>query len=140
MAADKFATLLRAANAGRLPTKFFVDAGGRRRAPRRAALGYRMRSGVRMKVWDNHAYRVLPVTNFVMILPIEVPRARATAIAAERPGAAGRAATNAQVAELMDDMLVFQSDTRNTMFGARVRCSPSSRSRRSRSALALFFR
>ena len=27
------------------------------------------------------------------------------------------AATNAQVAELMDDMLVFQSDTRNMMFG-----------------------
>ena len=26
-------------------------------------------------------------------------------------------ATNAQVAELVDDMLEFQSDTRNTMFG-----------------------
>ena len=34
------------------------------------------------------------------------------------PAVAG--ATNAQVAELMDDMLVFQSDTRTSMFGLVV--------------------
>jgi len=114
MAAEKFAVLLRVANAGRLPTKFFVDA-GTRKGPEAKALGYKMRDGVRVKVWDNHAFRVLPVTNFVMILPIDVPAQVAAATPADISISAP--ATNAQVAELMDDMLVFQSDTRNTMFG-----------------------
>lgn len=116
MAADKFATLLRVANAGRLPTKFFVDAGGRPARGEDAALGYRMRSGERVKVWDNHAHRRLPVSNFVMILPIDVESVPNEEIAAgdAEPVAV---ATNAQVAELMDDMLVFQSDTRTSMFG-----------------------
>ena len=118
MAADKFATLLAVANAGRLPTKFIVDAGGPANTPEARSLSYRMRSGVRTKVWDNHAFRTLPVTHFVMILPIEVP----TVTAAETPRfdaltPPAALATNAQVAELMDDMLVFQSDTRHTMFG-----------------------
>ncbi len=118
MAADKFATLLAVANAGRLPTKFIVDAGGPPKGPEGKALAYRMRSGVRTKVWDNHAFRTLPVTHFVMILPIEVPTlspADVPRIEAATPPVA--LATNAQVAELMDDMLVFQSDTRHTMFG-----------------------
>src|SRR5215207_3288411 len=36
MAAEKFATLLRAANAGRLPSKFIVDAGARKGADAKA--------------------------------------------------------------------------------------------------------
>jgi|SRR5689334_10136899 len=115
MAADKFATLLRVANAGRLPTKFFVDAGAKQGAEAKA-LGYRKRAGMRVKVWDNHAFRVLPVSNFVMILPIDVPP-QVTAPPAISEAATLSAATSTQVAELMDDMLVFQSDTRNTMFG-----------------------
>ena len=121
MAADKFATLLRVANAGRLPTRFFVDTGDRRSGADAAALGYRVRAGARVKVWDNHAHRTLPVTSFVMILPIDVPTAPAAGAHAAGVVAADPAlpapATNAQVAELMDDMLVFQSDTRHTMFG-----------------------
>ncbi len=121
MAADKFAMLLRVANAGRLPTKFFVDAGGPAARAQVPALGYRIRSGVRVKVWDNHVHRTLPVTNFVMILPIDVPSqpagAPGPAVDPPAPSAPGSPATNAQVAELMDDMLVFQSDTRHTMFG-----------------------
>ena len=116
MAADKFAMLLRTASAGRLPTKFFVDAGRRVAGAKTPVLGYRMRSGVRMKVWDNHASPSLPITNFVMILPIELP-VPANGIAATSDPVLPVAATNAQVAELMDDMLVFQSDTRNVMFG-----------------------
>ena len=117
MATDKFATLLRVANAGRLPTKFFVDAGERPVRGEPKGLGYRMRVGERVKVWENHTHRTLPVSNFVMILPIDVPSAASSAmtVSAEVPTVA--VATNAQVAELMDDMLVFQSDTRNTMFG-----------------------
>ncbi len=117
MAAEKFATLLRVANAGRLPTKFFVDAGERSDRPEAKALGYRMRSGARVKVWDNHAFRILPVTNFVMILPIDVPPAPESPVLLSESAAPVALATNAQVAEMMDDMLVFQSDTRHTMFG-----------------------
>ena len=116
MAMEKFETLLRVATAGRLPAKFFVDA-GERSGPDAKAFGYRMRSGLRMKVWDNHAFRVLPVSNFVMILPIELPAVSAGAAPPMDARVAAAPATNAQVAELMDDMLVFQSDTRNTMFG-----------------------
>jgi hypothetical protein len=117
MAADKFATLLRVANAGRLPTKFFVDAGGRPARGEEAALGYKMRSGERVKIWDNHAHRRLPVSNFVMILPIDVGPVSNEEIAASDAVPPAAVATNAQVAELMDDMLVFQSDTRTSMFG-----------------------
>jgi hypothetical protein len=71
MSPEKFATLLRAANAGRLPAKFIVDAGGGK-GPEAKAFDYRKRSGIRVKAWDNHAFRVLPVTNFVMILPMDL--------------------------------------------------------------------
>lgn len=118
MAADKFATLLAVANAGRLPTRFIVDAGGPVTGAEGKALAYRVRAGRRSKVWDNHAFRTLPLTSFVMILPIDVPASPLPeAPTAEAPAPAEALATNAQVAELMDDMLVFQSDTRHTMFG-----------------------
>jgi ABC-type Na+ efflux pump permease subunit len=120
MGTEKFSTLLRVANAGRLPTKFIVDAGGPASKPEGKALSFRMRSGARVKLWDNHAFRILPVTNFVMILPIDVPTMAPGSEPSPRIDAVSppvALATNAQVAELMDDMLVFQSDTRNTMFG-----------------------
>lgn len=117
MAAEKFGTLLRVANAGRLPTKFFVDAGARPERAQTPALGYRLRGGHRIKVWDNHAHRILIVTNFVMILPIDIPPASINGAVTQLALPPGAVATNTQVAELADDMLVFQSDTRNTMFG-----------------------
>jgi hypothetical protein len=115
MSSEKFATLLRVANAGRLPAKFIIEAGARSGAEAKA-FRYRKRSGVPVKVWDNHAFRVLPVNHFVMILPIDLPPVTTGAPALE-PSSPAAPATNARVAELMDDMLVFQSDTRNTMFG-----------------------
>jgi hypothetical protein len=117
MATEKFAMLLRVANAGRLPTKFFVDAGQPPVRGEAKGLGYRIRVGERVKVWENHAHRTLPVTNFVMILPIDVSVAASESKAASVDVPPVAVATNAQVAELMDDMLVFQSDTRTTMFG-----------------------
>jgi hypothetical protein len=112
---DKFATLLRAANAGRLPAKFIVDAGAKKGAEARA-FDYKKRAGVRVKAWDNHASRVLPVTNFVMILPMELATTVTPAVIVD-PASPAAPASNAQMAELMDDMLMFQSDTRTTMFG-----------------------
>src|SRR5262249_18020814 len=77
------------------------------------------------------------ITKFSMILPIEVGArgepARAPVAALPGPAGTGAAAsesvphepavplesvaTNAQVAELVDDLLVFQSETRNTLYG-----------------------
>ena len=117
MAADKFEPLLRVALSGRLPNKFFVDAGARVSARETRGLSYGLRSDVRTKVWDTASFRTLPVTNFAMILPIEVPEARenGTPPAAE-PWPVESMATNAQVAELVDDLLVFQSETRNMLY------------------------
>jgi len=119
MASDKFAMLMRVANAGRLPTKFFIDAGEPKANGGPPALSYRHRSSQRVKIWDNHAHRILPVMNFVMILPIDVANtvAPVATVAAQDLVPPVAVATNAQVAELVDDMLEFQSDTRNTMFG-----------------------
>jgi hypothetical protein len=114
MTVEKFAMLLRVASAGRLPTKFFVDTGNRAAAGETPGLGYRIRSGHRTKIWDNHAHRALAIANFVMILPIEVPAAGSGA-ALEASASAG--ASDARIADLAEEMLVFQSDTRNSMFG-----------------------
>ncbi len=114
MAADKFAHLMRAANAGRMPTRFMVDVGG----DGTEGIAYRVRGGGREKLWDNAAFRVLPVTHFVMILPLDVAGdAPATAPVTAAAAADAAWATNAQITDMMDDMLTFQSDTRNTMFG-----------------------
>ena len=117
MSGEKFGTLLHVANAGRLPTKFIVDAGARPEHAQTPALGYRLRGGNRIKVWDNHAHRILVVTNFVMILPIEIAPPPGNSGVTQLALPPGAVATNTQVAELADDMLVFQSDTRHTMFG-----------------------
>jgi hypothetical protein len=115
MAAEKFAMLLRVASAGRLPTKFFVDAGQRGSADEKPGLSYRVRAGHRTKIWDNHVHRTLAVANFVMILPIDVPIGSGTGGALDAAPAVS--ANDARIADLADDLLVFQSDTRNSMFG-----------------------
>ena len=116
LSADRFAAVLRAINAGHLPAKFFVDVGKRESGVEAPAFGFRSRAGARIKHWDNVAHRVLPVTSCVMIMALEavpvvapnVPRIESELIGT---------ATNAQVAELVDDLLVFQADTRHTMMG-----------------------
>jgi hypothetical protein len=117
MAADKFEPLLRVALSGRLPNKFFVDAGERVSARETRGLSYGLRRDVRTKVWDTTTFRTLPVTNFAMILPIEVgePRENGAPPPVE-PYPVESMATNAQVAELVDDLLVFQSETRNMLY------------------------
>src|SRR6266550_210373 len=132
MAPDKFKALLRVAVSGLLPTKFFVDAGERISKTETRGLTYWVGAGGRTKVWDSESHRALPITKFSMILPIELLAQRGEGVRAQpalpaQEGAAQLAlphetvpaesvATNAQVAELVDDLLVFQSETRNTLY------------------------
>jgi hypothetical protein len=130
MAPDKFKALLRVAVNGLLPNKFFVDAGKRISKTETRGLTYWTGAGGRTKVWDSESFRSLPITKFSMILPIEVlaqrgEGSRPPALPQESPQPAAlpheavpteSVATNAQVAELVDDLLVFQSETRNTLY------------------------
>ena len=75
MAQDKFDTLFRLALAGRLPARFFVDAGVRTVGRGTRGLTHVTRRGRRIKQWDTTAFRILPVTNFVAILPVAVAMA-----------------------------------------------------------------
>lgn len=111
----KFAALLEVALAGGLPSKFFVEAGERLSVTKTRGIGYALRDGGRTKIWDNRGQRILPVTTFSMILPIATPAAiTASAHDDEHPGLASLA-TNAQLAELADELLVFQGETRHTL-------------------------
>ena len=117
MAADKFEPLLRVALSGRLPNKMFVDAGERDTARETRGLAHKARSGESVKYWDVDGFPTLPVTNFAMILPIEIGDARENGIPvlSEQPPPPPTA-THAQVAELVDDLLAFQSETRYTLY------------------------
>lgn len=129
IAPEKFKALLRVAVGGHLPNKFFVDAGERVSRTETRGLTYWNGAGGRTKVWDSESFRTLPITRFSMILPIDLPArgegSRAPGLPQEpAPPAllqheavpAESLATNAQVAELVDDLLVFQSETRNTLY------------------------
>ena len=116
MAGAKFDTLVRVALSGRLPTKFFIDAGKRISRAENPGMGYEVRAGKRTKFWDTLAHRTLLVTNFSFILPIDVPEPRGDEVAPPDVHPGPLAATNAQVAELIDDLLVFHGETKNTLF------------------------
>jgi hypothetical protein len=111
----KFAALLDVALAGGLPSKFFVEAGERLAPGRTRGIGYALVNGVRTKVWDNRRQRILPVAGFTMILPVAVPPAPAVPQLEDEAPALGSLATNAQLAELADELLVFQGETRHTL-------------------------
>jgi hypothetical protein len=120
MAQDKFDTLFKLALAGRLPARFFVDAGVRTVGRGTRGLTHVTRRGRRIKQWDTTAFRILPVTNFVAILPVAVamPEPVAPGQGPEFPlpglDAAESPATNAQLAELADELLVYHGETRAT--------------------------
>ena len=120
MAQDKFDTLFKLALAGRLPARFFVDAGVRTVGRGTRGLTHVTRRGRRIKQWDTTAFRILPVTNFVAILPVAVamPEPVAPGQGPEYPlpglDAAESPATNAQLAELADELLVYHGETRAT--------------------------
>jgi hypothetical protein len=116
MAGAKFDTLVRVALSGRLPTKFFVDAGDRISRTEARGMGYEVRAGKRTKVWDTLAHRTLLITNFSFILPIDVAEPRGEEPVMPEVVNPPTMATNVQLAELIDDLLVFHSETKHTLF------------------------
>jgi hypothetical protein len=116
MGSAKFDTLVRVALSGRLPTKFFVDAGERISRTEAPGLGYEVRGGKRTKFWNTLSHRTLLVTNFSFILTIDVPEPRSDEAATHAATAPASAVSNTQVAELIDGLLVFHGETKNTMF------------------------
>jgi hypothetical protein len=115
MPAKKFDALLQIALSGRLPTKFFVDAGERVSRAVTKGLSYRMGPAGRTKIWDNKSFRSLLVTNFVVILPISISERRRTASGDAEPGSIEPTASWSQVAELADDLTVFQSQAHHML-------------------------
>jgi hypothetical protein len=115
LSAAKFEALLKVAVSGRLPSKFYVYAGDRVSAKDTRGMGYTVRSGERIKVWDNKKYRSLPVTNFSVILPISVPEAQESPVVEEDRALVETLTNNDQVAELADEFAVFQGETKNAL-------------------------
>jgi len=115
LSAAKFEALLKVAISGRLPSKFYVHAGDRVSAKETRGMGYTVRAGERIKVWDNKRYRSLPVTNFSVILPISVPEAPESPVFEEDRALVETLTNSDQVAELADEFAVFQGETKNAL-------------------------
>jgi hypothetical protein len=119
MSAEKFDMMMRLAAAGKLPAKFFVDIAGRPGPLGSRGFGYVMRAGRKVKLWDTERHRLLPVTNFTMILPVEMhdPTTDPWDEGESQTASPAAPATNVQMAELADDLLVFQSETKHLLNG-----------------------
>lgn len=138
----EFRVLLDLGRAGRLPHKIFVQAGERTAVGPRG-LTYRSRNGRTAKFWDNLAHRRLPVTNVTFVVPVEAgqggrPAARGPRRdqdefdddryddrydrdtdrgewSDDRREQRPSHASSAQVAELADELIVYQSETRHLL-------------------------
>lgn len=115
MSAKKFNALTQVALAGRLPSKFFVDAGERVSRMETKGLSYRTGPQGRTKIWDNKSFRTMVVTNFLVILPISVPEPPVSSSGDAESSAIESTASYAQVAELADDLAVFHSQTHHIL-------------------------
>lgn len=115
MSAKKFDALIQVALSGRLPTKFFVNAGKRVSRMETKGLTYRKEAEGRTKVWDNKTFRSLMVTSFVVILPISISERPQPAPGNSEQAPVDATASSKQVAELADDLAVFQSQTHHTL-------------------------
>ena len=111
MAAKKFESLLEVAISGKLPSKFFLDAGQKVSAWRTKGIGYALRAAGRTKVWDNQSFRTLPVMSFVIILPVGVVEPQVEVSGEEAPLRPEALATNVQVAELATDLQTYAIET-----------------------------
>jgi len=120
MSTKKFDALLKVAISGRLPSKFFVDAGEKVSRTEMRGLTYRMAPKGRTKVWDNRLFPFLPVTNFSAIIPISVPEPPPAPAAADADADADQSplesqASYGQMVELAEELAVFRSETNHTL-------------------------
>jgi len=138
----EFRVLLDLGRAGRLPNKIFMQAGERTGLGPRG-LTYRSKGGRTGKFWDNVSHRRLPVSNLTYIVPVDIANASSGPPRGPRRAwddddydrererdrdlggddeypRAGREsrlpyASSAQVAELADELIVYQSETRHLL-------------------------
>ncbi len=113
----KFEALLSMAMGGMLPVKFFVDAGEKISSTETRGLGYGAGRTGRVKVWDTAHHRILPVTGFSLILPVPDPGTTVAGTLAQNPPSPDSGAGGAHLAELADEVLSFQAETRATLVG-----------------------
>ncbi|HVF64969.1 MAG TPA: hypothetical protein VNE58_13345 [Casimicrobiaceae bacterium] len=124
----EFRVLLDLGRAGRLPTKIFMQAGERTIAGPRGVT-YRSKSGRTAKFWDNTAHRRVSVSNLTFVVPVDVANAGSRGARPDYDdevdpyedderrdeSTAKSNASSAQVAELADEVIVFQSETRHLL-------------------------
>jgi hypothetical protein len=125
----EFRVLLDLGRAGRLPHKIFMQAGERTIAGPRGVT-YRAKNGRTGKFWDNVAHRRVPVSSLTFVVPVDVANAGKPARDARREDdefdpyedddardadEAKAFASSAQVAELADELIVFQGETRHLL-------------------------
>jgi hypothetical protein len=116
MSAKKFEALLNVAISGRLPSKFFVDAGEKVSRTETRGIGYRLAPKGRSKVWDNKSFAPLMVTNFTAILPITVPeRSSAASSPDNNHTSVDLPASYGQVSDLAEELTLFRSETHYTL-------------------------
>lgn len=134
----EFRVLLDLGRAGRLPHKIFMQAGERTGLGPRG-LTYRSKGGRTGKFWDNVSHRRLPVSNLTFVVPVDVANAQAAPprgprrdwddedydrerelegdedFARDERDSRRSFASSAQVAELADELIVYQSETRHLL-------------------------
>lgn len=128
----EFRVLLDLGRSGRLPHKIFMQAGERTIAGPRGVM-YRSRNGRTSKFWDNVTHRKVPVTNLTFVVPVDVANSGGAASRqalrdedevdpyeddAREPNegeASSSYASSAQVAELADELIVYQAETRHLL-------------------------
>ncbi len=111
----KFDALLKIAISGRLPSKFFVDAGEKVSRNETRGMTYRMTPEGRTKVWDNKSFAFLPVTNFSAIIPITVPEPPPAPSADADQSPPEPPVSYGQVVDLAEDLAVFRNETNHTL-------------------------
>ena len=125
----EFRVLLDLGRAGRLPHKVFMQAGERTIAGPRGVT-YRSKDGRTGKFWDNVAHRRVPVSSLTFVVPVDVANAGGPSRNARREdddfdpyedddprdsNDAKSFASSSQVAELADELIVFQGETRHLL-------------------------
>ena len=126
----EFRVLLDLGRAGRLPHKIFMQAGERTKAGARGVT-YRAKDGRTGKFWDNVAHRRVAVSSLTFVVPVDVANAGGPSarnayrddeeLDTHEPDEAREAddsksfASSAQVAELADELIVFQGETRHLL-------------------------